>query len=111
MVLDFNIGVLCVVQWSLLWFSAPSHLLKILGNQLKIKRYHEVVNSPTTDAIVRPFGGELTPGSCMLTSVGRILHRTHKKWRVNKEMEGSMIRENISPSASDEDDEDESSDE
>ena len=60
MVLDFKIDVPCVVQWSLLWFSsAPTKLNRILGHELKIKKYHEVVNG----AIVKPFGGEHTPRS------------------------------------------------
>ena len=32
--------------------------------------------------------GEHTPRSCMLKSVATILHKTHRKCRVNKEMEG-----------------------
>ena len=31
MALDFKIDVSCVVQWSLLWFSAPTDLNRILG--------------------------------------------------------------------------------
>ena len=38
---------------------------------LKIKKYHEVVNSAVMEAVVQPFRGERTPGSCMLTSVAR----------------------------------------
>ena len=79
MALDFKIEVPCVVQWSLLWFSAPTNLNRILESDLKIKKYH--VNA-ITDAIVRPFSGEHTPNSCMLTSVARVLHRTHKKWEL-----------------------------
>ena len=29
-----------------------------------------------------------TPRTCMLASVATVLHKTHRKWRVNKEMEG-----------------------
>ena len=48
----------------------------------------------------------------MLTSVAKVLHRTHRKWCVNKEMEGWMTRGSLEPSSSDGDDEDdESSDE
>ena len=43
------------VQWSLLWFSAPSRLSKISGFELKLKKYDEVVNIAIMDAIVRPF--------------------------------------------------------
>ena len=51
MALDFNIDVLSVVQWSPLWFSAPTDLNRILGTELKIKEYHEVVNGAFMDAI------------------------------------------------------------
>ena len=97
---NYNMDVPCVVQWSLLWFSAPARLNKILGHELKIKKDHEVVNSVIMDAIVRTFG-EHTPRSCMLTSVARVPHSTHRKWRVNKEMEGWMVRKSIQPSSSD----------
>ena len=58
MVLDFKIEVPCVVQLSLLWFSAPTDLNRILGSELKIKKYHEVVRSAIMDAIERPFSGK-----------------------------------------------------
>ena len=38
MVLDFKIDNPCVVQWSLLWFSAPTNLNRILGSELKTKK-------------------------------------------------------------------------
>ena len=60
MELDYEIGIPCVVQWSLLWFSAPTRWNKILGHDLKITKYHEVVNMAIMDAISRPFGGEHT---------------------------------------------------
>ena len=90
MALDFKIDVPCVVQWSLLWFSALTNLNRIFGSDLKIKESHEVVNSAIVDDIVRPFSGERTPKSCMLTSV------------VN-------VRENFTPSSSDGDDDEEQS--
>ena len=61
MALDFKIDVPCVVQWSLLWFSAPTNLNRILGCGVNIKKYDEVVNSAIMDALVRPFSGERTP--------------------------------------------------
>ena len=107
MELNYKIDVPCVVQWSLLSYSALTKLNKILGHDLKIKKYHEVVNIAIVDAIVRSFGGEHTPRSCMLTSVARVLHSTHRKCGVTKEMGG-----NLAPSSSDgDDDEDEDSDE
>ena len=41
--LNYKIKVPCVVQWSLLWFSAPTELNNSLGREQKIKKYHEVV--------------------------------------------------------------------
>ena len=38
MALDFKIDVPCVVQWSLLWFSAPTDLNRILGTELKFQK-------------------------------------------------------------------------
>ena len=73
MALRSKIEVPCVVQWGLLWFSAPTDLNRILGSNLKSKSI----------TIVRPFSGERTPKSCMLTSVVRVLQRTHKKEGVN----------------------------
>ena len=61
MALDFKIEVPCVVQWSLLWFPAPTNLNRILGSVLKIKEYHEVVNSAIMDTFVRPFRRKRTP--------------------------------------------------
>ena len=61
MALDFKIDVPCVVQWSLLLFSAPTDLNRILGAELKIKKYHEVVNGAIMDGVVKPFGEKHTP--------------------------------------------------
>ena len=48
----------------------------------------------------------------MLASVATVLHRTHRKWGVNKEMEGRMKRGSFEPLPSDDDDDsDEISDE
>ena len=43
--LDYEICIPCVVQWSMLWFSAPTRLNQTLeGEDINIVRYHEVVN-------------------------------------------------------------------
>ena len=59
--LDFKIEVPCVVQWSLLWFSASTKLNRILGRYLKIKKDHEVVNNAImddTEVVYVDFGGQ-----------------------------------------------------
>ena len=113
MEMNYDIGIPCVVQWCMLWFSAPTRLNGTLEKQdIKIKQYHEAVTMVITHAILRPFGGEHTPRSCMLASVAKVLHRTHRKWRVNKEMEGWVMRWSLEllPFV-DDDDSDECSDE
>ena len=62
MQVDYGLDVPCVVQWSLLWLSEPTRLNQILGLELKIKMYHEVVNISIMDASVRPFGGNTHRG-------------------------------------------------
>ena len=109
MELKYKIDVPCMVQRSQLWFSASTRLKKILGLELEIKEYREVVNIAFMDAVVRPFGGEHTPRPCMLTPVTRVLHRIHKKWGVNKEKEGWMARGSFQFSSSDGDEEDDES--
>ena len=43
--LDYEICIPCVVQWSMLWFSAPTRLNQTLeGEDINIVKYHEVVN-------------------------------------------------------------------
>ena len=95
MELNYKIDVPCVVQWSLLWFSAPARLIKVLGHDLKIKKYHEVANS----AIIRRYCTTIWRGAHT-----EVLHSTHRKREVNKEMEGWMIRGSLAPSPSDGDD-------
>ena len=84
MELDYEFDIPCVVQWSILWFSATTRLNGILGEQdLKFflkKKTTKVVERAITDVISRPFGWEHTPRSCMLASVAKVLHRTHRKW-------------------------------
>ena len=58
-------------------------------------------------AISRPFGVTHTPRTCVLTSVAAVLHKTHRKWGVNKEMEGWEMggRPELLPSVDDDADE------
>ena len=88
--LDYDNCFPCVVQWSMLWFSAPSRLNQTWeGEEITNAKYHEVVNMAITEAISMPFGSSHTPRPCMLTSVAAVLHRTpNRKWDVNREMKG-----------------------
>ena len=52
---DYGFDVPCVVQWSLLRFSAHTRLNEILEQEFKIKKkYHDVVDKAITEAILRP---------------------------------------------------------
>ena len=43
--LDYEICIPCVVQWSVLWFSAPTRFNQTLeGEDIRVAKYHEVLN-------------------------------------------------------------------
>ena len=58
------------------------------GKETKIAKYHEVVNVAIAEATSMPFGGSHTPRTSMLTTAAAVLHKTHRKCSVNKEMKG-----------------------
>ena len=96
MELDYEIGIPCEVQWSMLWFSAPTRLNGTLERQeFNIAKYHEAVNMATADAISRPFGGEHTPRSCMLASVAKVSRKNTQK-KVSEQGDGRMDEESES---------------
>ena len=81
MELDCGFVVPCVVQWSLLWFSAPTRLNEILEQEFKIEKYHEVIDETITEIILRPFGGELQMEVVHVDISGQVLYRnTQKVW-------------------------------
>ena len=52
MELDYKIGIPCVVQWCMVWLSAPTRLNRTLERRdQKIVKYHEVVNVAITARI------------------------------------------------------------
>ena len=86
--LAYEICIPCVVQWCMIWFSAPTRLNPTLGKDQKTQKYHEAVDKAIAEAISRPFGCVHTPRTCMLASAATVLHKTHRVWGVNKETEG-----------------------
>ena len=109
MALDFKIDVPCVVRWSLLWFSAPTDLNRILGTELKIEKYHEVVNGAIMDAIVKPFWRE-TQSEVVYANLGDQGPTAHHRERgINKEVKAGRVKEKHTPSSSDGDDDEEQS--
>ena len=76
--LDYEICIPRVVQWSMLWFCAPTRSNQTLeGEEMNIVKYHEdeVVNMVIAEAISLPFGGSHTPRTCMLTTVAADLQK------------------------------------
>ena len=54
---DYENCVLCVVQWCMLWFSAPTRLNQTSENQeINIAKHLEAVNMAIAYAISRRFG-------------------------------------------------------
>ena len=92
MELDFKIDVSCVV-----WFSAPTDLSCFLGSELKIKKYHEVVNSAIMNINVKPF------------SVKRTLEVVHVEESYNAYKKKEPTKKCTPSSFSDGDDEEEQS--
>ena len=88
MELGHKIGVPWVVQWCILWLSAPTRLNRTLDKQdVSIRRYHEAVNMEITCAIPRPFGGEHAPTFACWHQWFRSYTQHSESGRVNKEME------------------------
>ena len=73
----------------MLWFFSTYKVESNIGKQgIKVAKYHEAVTMAIAHAVSRPFGGEHTPRSCMLTTVAVFLYKTSRKWEVNKELGG-----------------------
>ena len=82
---DYDFDFPCVVQRCMLWFSAPTTLNRTLTTQgLKVAKYHDASNMAIAYAISRPFGGEHSPRSCMLTAVAGVLYKKNRSWDTNK---------------------------
>ena len=79
MALDFKMDVPCVVQWSVLWFSAPTDLNRILGTELKMKKVPRSRQWCYHGRYCETIGRKRTLKTCMLTSVARVLQNTHKE--------------------------------
>ena len=84
--LDYDIDVPCVVQWALLWFSAPSRSNQYFeGNGTHSEVYHEVTPSvgPVEDLTM-----EITL-HIVVESVAVVLGRvTDQDWDLDRELKG-----------------------
>ena len=71
MELDYKIGIPCVLQWS---------TRNGFGDY--VRDFETIWRRAHTEVF-------------MLASVAMVLHKTHRKWRVNKEMEGWVMRRSL----------------
>ena len=93
--LNHDLGVPCVIQWRLLWFSSPSRLnQRFVNNSTKIAKYHEAVNNAIDATFTMPLGGLHTPRTCLWRFVSVDLYRSFDKdWNVEEEMKGWALGE------------------
>ena len=94
-VLDYDIEVPCVVQWSMLWFSSPTRLnRRFLNSGAIIAKYNEVIDLAVVATFTLFFGHTHTPRIFFLRSVRSVLCRSLvRDWDVNKEIRGWVLGE------------------
>ena len=76
--LSFNcyIDVPCVVQWKLLWFSAPTSLNNdFLNDGVILEKYDETVNMSCRSAYILLYGWMNTPRACFTRTILEMLGR------------------------------------
>ena len=88
--LDYEIDILCVVQWGVLWFAAPSWLnAKLDCHDARLVKYHEVTNGAIEAAVNAPYGAHVTPRARVLWSMAKVLDRlSDEDWDLDKGMIG-----------------------
>ena len=72
--LDHEIDIPCVVQWGLLWSTAPSRLnVKLDVEYTRITKFHEVTNLAINAATKAPYGGRDIPRPRLVWSIAKVL--------------------------------------
>ena len=85
---DYEICIPSVVQWSMLWVFRAHAVESNFGRR---RNKHRTIPRSCEHGDCRSdvyASGSHTPRTCMLTTVAAVLHKTHRKWGVNKEMNG-----------------------
>ena len=83
-----------MVQWGMLWLSAPTKLNRIFLNKVILENYNEAICLAFQSAVTLPFSRMNTPRSCFLRSTRIVLCRSlERDWDVNREMRGWRLGE------------------
>ena len=78
--LQDDIEVPCITQWRLLWYSAQSHLNKILIRIGALRAcYDKAVNKAMETVVTTPFGKGDTPRSVFLEPQRAIIEKKHAR--------------------------------
>ena len=65
-----DLAIPCIVQWRMLWFSAPSSLNNgLLKDGVILEKYNEAMNLAILCTFAPPFWRLDTPRSCFLRSI------------------------------------------
>ena len=88
--LHYDIDVPCPLQWSSLWFSAPTNLnRKFVSNGTKVAKFIDTVSSAIELTCNIAFDGARTPRACFLRAVTILLSNApDKEWKLEEEMQG-----------------------
>ena len=74
--LQYDLANPCMVQWSMLWFSAPTNLnRRFLNDGVILEKYNEAIYLAFRRAFILPFWRMNTPRSCFLRSIHAVLCR------------------------------------
>ena len=72
--LPYDLGNPCIVQWRMLWFSAPTSLKNgFLNDGVILEKYNEAVTLAFSATLTNPFWRMHTPRSCFLRSTRTVL--------------------------------------
>ena len=76
--LQYDLGIPCMVQWCMSWFSAPTSLNnELLNNGVILEKYNEAVDLAFQSAFALPWWRMNTPRSCFLRSIRTVLENMH----------------------------------
>ena len=80
----------CPLQWGLVWFSAPTNLIrKFVNNGTKVAKFRDTINSAIELTCNIACDGAHTPRACFLRAVSILLcHAQDKDWNIEEEMQG-----------------------
>ena len=86
--LQYDLGNPCIVQWSMLWFSAPTNLnRRFLNGGTTLQKYNAVINLALVATFTLLFGRMHTPRICFSRSMRSALCRSlERDLDVNREM-------------------------